>query len=150
MKKVIAIYLITAFIFNFIWEMGQVAFYKPHFDGVLDLIIVHLRATIGDAIIFLFIYALASLILRDTRWILKNKTESLYLALTLGFIFAVAIEKFALITGRWGYSELMPIIPLVGVGLSPVLQLTILAPVVSLITRKLFEINTIKKKGGGL
>ncbi|EKE19093.1 MAG: hypothetical protein ACD_9C00141G0006, partial [uncultured bacterium] len=89
MKKVITIYLIVAFIFNFIWEMSQVALYKPHFDGVLDLILVHIRATIGDVIIFLIIYALVSLVLRDTRWILKNKTESLYLALTLGFIFAL-------------------------------------------------------------
>lgn len=139
MKKVLAIYLIAAFIFNFIWEMSQVALYKPHFDGVLDLILVHIRATIGDVIILLIIYALLSLVLRDTRWILKNKTMPLVLASFFGFILAVAIEKYALATGRWVYSELMPIIPFVGVGLSPVLQLTILAPFISFVTRKLFS-----------
>ncbi|HBI33774.1 MAG TPA: hypothetical protein DEA43_03110 [Candidatus Moranbacteria bacterium] len=138
MKKVIAIYLIVAFVFNFIWEMSQVALYKLHFNGVLDLILVHLRATIGDVIILLVIYALISLILKDTRWILKNKILPLVLTSILGFIFAVVIEKYALLTWRWGYSELMPIVPFVGVGLSPVLQLTILAPLVSFVTRKLF------------
>lgn len=142
MKKVIAIYLIVAFIFNFIWEMSQVALYKPHFDGVLDLILVHIRATFGDVIIFLIIYALISLVSRDTRWILKNKTNPLMLASFFGFILAVAIEKYAIATGRWGYSELMPIIPFIGVGLSPVLQLTILTPLVSFVTRKLFSKNS--------
>lgn len=150
MKKVIAIYLIIAFILNFIWEMSQVALYKPHFDGVFDLVLVHVRATIGDIIIFLIIYAIVALALRETRWVLGNKILPLILASIFGFIFAIAIEKYALITGKWGYGELMPIIPFVEVGLTPVLQLTILVPLVSFITRKLFVVNVIEKKGGGL
>lgn len=137
MKKVITIYSIVAFIFNFIWEVSQVSLYKPHFNGTFDLIFIHLRATIGDVIVFLIIYVLMFLISRDVRWILRDDNSSLATVLFLGFIFAISIEKYALLIGRWEYSELMPIIPFIEVGLSPVLQLTILAPLVLLITRKL-------------
>ncbi len=146
MKKIFIIYLIGVFIFNFIWEMSQVIFYKPHFSGTLDLILVHLRATVGDAILSLIIYALMSLIVRDTRWILKSTVWSFILISFFGFIFAVAIEKYALLTGRWEYSELMFIVPIIKVGLSPVLQLTILTPLVTFITRKIILEHSIEKK----
>ena len=48
----------------------------------------------------------------------------------LGAVTAVAVERIALATGRWTYNPLMPIVPLLQVGLWPVLQMTLL-PVLS-------------------
>lgn len=39
------------------------------------------------------------------------------------FLFAACLEWFALATGRWEYGALMPRIPILGIGLTPTLQL---------------------------
>src|SRR3989338_8107847 len=41
-------------------------------------------------------------------------------------IFAILLEKWALGTGRWVYTDAMPIIPFLRVGLTPVIQLGLL------------------------
>jgi hypothetical protein len=52
--------------------------------------------------------------------------QRLWLVLTLATLFAIGLEIFALQTGRWGYEDMMPIIPILNVGLSPTVQLGLL------------------------
>jgi len=54
---------------------------------------------------------------------LKNKS---WLILFIGILISVLIELFAIKTDRWRYDELMPIIPLLNIGLTPTLQLGLL------------------------
>jgi hypothetical protein len=49
-------------------------------------------------------------------------------AALLGGACAVAYEWKALASGWWSYSNRMPVVPLLGVGLWPLLQLTLLVP----------------------
>ena len=44
----------------------------------------------------------------------------------LCFGFSTAIEWHALATDRWGYQATMPIVPMLGTGLSPTVQLALL------------------------
>jgi hypothetical protein len=48
------------------------------------------------------------------------------------FIFAVVVEIQALATGRWAYAPAMPVLPILGVGVSPLLQL----PLTSFLTQR--------------
>jgi hypothetical protein len=48
----------------------------------------------------------------------------------LGAVSAVALDRVALADGRWTYNALMPLVPIVDVGLWPVAQMTIL-PVIT-------------------
>ena len=41
---------------------------------------------------------------------------------------AVAFEAWAIATDRWTYNERMVVVPIIGVGLWPVLQMTVLPP----------------------
>lgn len=113
---------------NFIWEISQAGLYEPHFQGFFSFISVHLRATFGDVAILLFIYLIISLVFGDWKWIKREKAISYVIVFLIGFILAIIIEKYALLTGRWAYNESMPIIPYFNVGLTPVLQLAIIAP----------------------
>ncbi|HBI17094.1 MAG: hypothetical protein UR60_C0021G0014 [Candidatus Moranbacteria bacterium GW2011_GWF2_34_56] len=134
-KKFLLVYIGFAFILNFIWEVSQAGLYTPHFEGISGLFCVHLKATLGDVIILLVIYIIMSLILRDLKWInQKNKTLLISSAI-LGFVFAVTIEKYALLNNRWAYNELMPLIPYLDVGLSPIMQLLIIVPATIYFTR---------------
>lgn len=49
---------------------------------------------------------------------------------TVGVVIAVLIERHALATGRWAYTDWMPVLPVLDVGLVPVLQMLIVPAVV--------------------
>ena len=53
-----------------------------------------------------------------------------------GAISALAVEAFALRTGRWTYNDLMPILPIAGVGIWPVLQMSLLPPLALYLTAR--------------
>jgi len=120
---------IFAFILNFIWEISQAFLYDPHYAGISGLIIVHLRASLGDILMIFIILFLDSVILGR---IFHNKFNAgRFLAIALiGLILAILVEKYALTTGRWSYNSLMPIIPWLNVGLAPILQM-VLTPTIT-------------------
>ncbi len=116
MKKVIFIFFI-AFILNLIWENLHSVLYVNYKGGEITQFIL-LRATLSDAIYIVFM--VFPFIVFPT---LKNKD---WLVVILGFIISISIEYYALSTGRWAYNSMMPIIPFLGVGLTPTIQLGIL------------------------
>ncbi|MDA1335222.1 MAG: hypothetical protein O2794_04440 [bacterium] len=54
----------------------------------------------------------------------------LWLVLLGLFIFAVGLEVFALITSRWQYKSSMPVLPILKVGLTPIVQLPLIGYIV--------------------
>ena len=99
--------------------------YVPHFVGISGLIKVHIRASLGDLLIVSLILLIDAIIL--TRIFPKENSKKRFVAIAItGFILAVIIEKYALAIGRWSYNPLMPIIPILNVGLIPILQMIIL------------------------
>ena len=124
MKKILIISIIT-FILNFFWEISQAFLYASHFVGISGLIKVHIRASLGDLLIVFLILLIDAII--STRIFPKENSKKRFVAIAItGFILAVIIEKYALAIGRWSYNPLMPIIPILNVGLIPILQMIIL------------------------
>ncbi len=116
MKKVLVLFGI-AFVLNAIWENLHSLLYDNYMGGSITECIL-LRATLADAVMitvvaspFLYFHRL-----QKYRWIV----------IPIWLAFAVAIELYALSTGRWVYNEYMPIIPLLGIGLTPTVQLALL------------------------
>lgn len=113
---------VVAYILNLIWENFQ----KPLFVGfesVLKSGITCYGAALGDALMVVGIYFVVALIRRKFYWFsIRTRDETLLLIL-FGFITAVLFEKFAIVTNRWEYTSLMQLIPLLNVGLVPVLQM---------------------------
>ncbi len=85
-------------------------------------------ATLGDAAITLGIYGLGAIATRRLRWGLEGGWNVYLTAALLGGACAAAIEWRALAFGRWSYSDRMPVVPVLNVGLWPFLQLTLLVP----------------------
>ena len=106
---------ILAFFFNFLWEHLHAPLYLNYKGGYLtEMILLH--ATFVDALI---ITGLAALFLRYP--FLRQRRS---LVILFGFCIAVIIEWWALGTGRWAYTQSMPLIPLLHVGFSPAVQLS--------------------------
>lgn len=128
-KKLFKRYILTvflfAFLFNTAWEILQIPLYKEVVYS-LNHILFCVLASVADAIMVLLFYFGFSLIYKNPLWIRKiNPTKILFLIIA-GGIGAVLAERRHLSIGTWSYAASMPIIPVVNVGLSPILQFMIL------------------------
>ena len=85
-----------------------------------------LYATFWDSAMVLGIYFVIAAGKRDIFWLRKLGAAEIAAVIILGLAISIFIEIRALAENRWGYSALMPIIPLLEVGLSPILQMMIL------------------------
>ena len=145
-KKMYNRFVITiihlAFFFNVSWEILQMPLFK---GGVYDWqhIMFCGLASIADVIMVLIIYFGFALIYKNAFWVKNLNTKSIILLLLIGGIGAVLAEVWQLSIGTWSYTSDMPLIPVVNVGLSPVLQFMIL-PI--LIYRLSFKM-VVKKNG---
>jgi hypothetical protein len=117
MKKIFPVFIL-AFILNLVWENLHSYLYL-HYQGGEITQLALLRASLFDAlfIALLWIFFVFFLKVKKAEW----------LALIAGIIAAVFIEIFALKTDRWAYSELMPIVPFLNVGMTPIAQLGLLS-----------------------
>lgn len=66
----------------------------------------------------------------------------------LGLGATIILELQSIGTGRWVYGDSMPRLPLLGVGLLPVLQWTLLPPASVVAVRRL--VGTVAARGGTL
>lgn len=118
------------FLLHYPWEFLQVPLYEQmpdllHWDGV----IICTRATLGDVIISLAAYWTVAAIWHDRRWIKRQGTATIIAFMAMGIMVTVAMEWHATaIANRWQYGDVMPTVPLLGTGLSPLLQWIFLPP----------------------
>ncbi len=119
----------TAFGLNWLWEMAQMPAYAEmaaHSWG--EIVLTCTVATVGDGVITLAIYGVGALATRRLRWGLEGGWNVYATAALLGGAWAAAIKWRALAFGRWSYTDRMPIVPVLDIGLWPLLQLTVLVP----------------------
>jgi hypothetical protein len=83
-------------------------------------------ASLADVIMVLLIYFGFALIYKNALWVKDLNTKRIILLILTGGAGAVLAEVWQLSIGTWSYTSAMPLIPVVNVGLSPVLQFMIL------------------------
>ncbi len=121
--------LIVSFLLNWIWEMTQMpAFKEMAARSWGETAALCTRATIADVVITLWIYCIGALATRNLGWGLQAPWHVYATVALLGAMHAFWIERAATASGRWIYSEIMPVIPFLRVGLWPLLQLAVLTP----------------------
>ncbi len=116
MKKVFLVFLLS-FVLNLIWENLHSFLYTGYMGGTITEFILF-RASVVDAVIITFLSM-------PFIFVPSLKRKSL-LIIFVGILIAICIELYALNTGRWAYNEYMPMIPILGVGLTPTIQLGLL------------------------
>ncbi len=115
MPKKITLVFISAFLLDWLWEIAHSVLYLSYQGGPITHLILF-RAAAADAAM------IAVLVLAAGKFV-KNK--SLFVA-AAGLVLAVAIETWALKTGRWTYGPAMPVIPILRTGLTPTIQLALI------------------------
>lgn len=116
MKKVLTIFSF-AFVLNFLWENLHSYLYTSYKGGEITQFILA-RASLFDAL-------LITLIVLPFFYVSFLKRR-LWFIVIVGVIVAIFNEWYGLGTGRWVYNSLMPIVPIINIGLTPMLQLGLL------------------------
>lgn len=117
MKKILFIFF-SSLVLDTIWQNLHVFLFANYKGGEITEFIL-LRAVLFDVVTIL-IFTIPFLLYPE----LKKRA---WLLVPIGIAFSVVIEWWGLGTGRWAYNSLMPIIPILHVGLAPTLQLGLIA-----------------------
>ena len=127
-----------SFLGHFVWEFIQV----PTYTGMTEMahweaIRLCLSATFGDVGFALTAFWIASAAARSRDWILRPTRVPAAIFVAVGIILTIGFEYYSTnISLRWTYSELMPLVPPFGTGLSPLLQWLVIPPLVVWLTRR--------------
>ena len=128
--------VVFSLLLNFPWEILQGPLYAgmtkaAHWHASL----ICARATLGDTVVTTAAYWVMALI-SGRNWIASPTRPQAIAFVAVNIATSVAMEKLAIATGRWAYGTEMPIVPLIDVGLSPVAQAAILAPLTAWFVRR--------------
>ncbi len=129
--KFVLLISVLSFILHFGWEWFQCGLFFTH-RATQATPSAMVMATLGDVLITFFILGGAFFIKSLSRSFLSEfpyLKMLLYLEL-IAFTLAIGVEKCALATNRWAYTDINPIIPLLEVSALPVLQMMFLTPVI--------------------
>lgn len=139
-----------SFLLHFVWEFVQV----PTYAGMAEMshweaTKLCMSATFGDVGFALTAFWLASLAGRGRDWILLRMRLPLAIFIAVGIVLTIGFEYYyTTITLRWTYSELMPLVPPFGTGLSPLVQWIVIPPAVIWLTRRhLLGVQVIAEAG---
>lgn len=132
MKKILSIFLLS-FILNLVWENLHSFLYVGYKGGEVTEFIL-MRASFSDAVLItlLSLPFVLNASFRKRGWLI----------VPLGVLVSIVIELYALDAGRWAYNEYMPLIPILGVGLTPTIQLGLLGYLSYLFVVKNKYLNT--------
>ena len=113
-----------AFLLNFVWEFGQVPFYRDlPSQGHWASIKLCGRATLGDAVIAVVAFWVVAALVASRWWITAPTMSQVACFVGVGLAISTALEWMAIhVQARWAYGTSMPMVPVLRVGLAPVLQ----------------------------
>jgi hypothetical protein len=111
----------AAYVLNAVWEW----LHYPLYVCVWSRVPCALVSALTDTAIILGIWAAIALFLKDWSWTRELHSRYLTAAVVAALLVGWGVELFALYRGAWSYAPAMPIVPFLGVGLSPLLQLPI-------------------------
>ena len=133
MIRRLALIAVLAFGLHHIWESYHVVLYGGYEN--LTSLPITFWATIGDVVYTLGAYFFVALIKRDSNWLIRMTKLDFTTVAFIGFAISLYVEYKALAQEHWFYLDTMPILPGFHVGLSPVLQMTIMLPLTFFLTR---------------
>ncbi|HXK39633.1 MAG TPA: hypothetical protein VJ837_02265 [Candidatus Paceibacterota bacterium] len=126
MRTILALSFIVL-IMHGLWEQAHSVLYTGYeaMEGALP---VWMLATLGDLFYTLIIIGIISLAKGGSAWVGAASWRDCLAAAVLGALVALMVEYKGLYLGRWEYLPSMPVLPLLSIGLSPLLQMTLLTP----------------------
>jgi hypothetical protein len=112
---------------NLIWELGHMDYYTGLPDSFIGKVLACTLATTADALYITLLYLAGRIIVGQRNWTSCLNARRAAAVFGAGVITAVLVELLALKYGFWGYTALMPTLPVFPAGLWPTLQLPLIS-----------------------
>ena len=126
-----------SFLLNFVWEVLQTPFFVDISTEITTIIWYRFHCTLGDVMISLGSFWLVALISKTRTWFLNPTKKKLLLFVAFGVSYTIFSEiKNVSLNKLWAYSDFMPVIPYIDVGIVPLIQWIILPPLLIFIVRR--------------
>ncbi|MGH9838467.1 MAG: hypothetical protein ACREEM_06765 [Blastocatellia bacterium] len=126
----LAAIFVVAVGFNYPWELAHAPLYVG-MDSFSNTWRVCLLAALGDGLLVLLIFAVGWMALRRRDWFARPGVRGYLLMLAVGLVIGIGVELFAIYAlKRWEYTARMPLVPWLGVGLTPIAQMVVLPPLI--------------------
>jgi hypothetical protein len=126
-----------SFLLNFVWEVLQTPFFVDISTEVNTIIWYRFHCTLGDVMISLGSFWLVALISKTRTWLLNPTKARLFLFVAFGVSYTILSEiKNVSLYKLWAYSDFMPVIPYIDVGIVPLIQWIIIPPLLVIIVRR--------------
>ena len=126
-----AVLVLITFFLHLAWERVHIRLYTQY-DGLKGSaswrMPVPVWAALGDVLYTLFAVMLVAFFKGDILWFQTATAVDYFLLAGIGFCTALFVEYKAFYFKRWEYTSAMPIIPGLRVGLSSVVQKSLLFP----------------------
>lgn len=120
----------VAILVNYPWELAQ----SPLYMGMESINAVWWHcfvASLGDGLLVLLIFAVGWLALGKQNWYWRPRLRGYLLMFVVGLAIGVGVEWLAVHTAdQWAYTARMPLVPWLGIGIAPVMQLLVLPPLI--------------------
>lgn len=126
--KLLVAFFGSSFVMHLVWENAQMPLYKAEDVSPWESFQMCLFATVtGDMLFMLTLYLTVALIHQELSWVedlaAYSHPATWIAPVMVGALLAVSFELWAIYAvRRWEYSS-MPLLPLVRVGVTPVLQM---------------------------
>ena len=126
------------FLLNYPWEMLQAPFFAGmtdmrHWDAVRECS----WATLGDAGLLVGAFWVGAAVQRSRGWMARPRPSALAAFLATGLLATAVVEWLATeVWYRWEYGPRMLTLPVLGTGLAPLLQWSVLPPLLIWLVRR--------------
>jgi hypothetical protein len=121
---------VVSVVLNYFWEIGQ-AFLFVGMDRWENIGWHCLVASLGDGLMVWTIHAAGWLFFRRSDWFIAAQWKGYGVMLASGLLLALAVEWLAVhVLQRWTYTSDMPLLPGANIGITPLLQMLLLPPLV--------------------
>ena len=151
MFKFLVYLFFLSFLLNFVWEITQMPLYNEMGMGIhsdyLEFLRIHWEVSLKDALMVVVVYLVIGFLIRNClptgdvpkgqQWVKSFNRGWVMLWVALPIWQAIVEYHAVYLTHRWAYAESMPL--LLGIGLSPILQMLILPSLAILLSRHTFS-----------
>ncbi|MGD9806809.1 MAG: hypothetical protein AB7U78_25805 [Hyphomicrobiaceae bacterium] len=130
-------YFAVALMANLSWEILQLPLYTIWTKGTMrEITFAVIHCTLGDVLIALAALTLALIVVGTREWPNSEYSAVLMGTVLIGVGYTIFSEWLNIvIRASWAYSPLMPVVPIINTGLSPLLQ-WIVIPIAALTAAK--------------
>lgn len=141
--KAVWVYFGASFLLHLAWELLQSPLFANHGSGWESFKSCVFATATGDMLFTLVIYLSIAAAFADLRWVSAQGWFShpapWTLSAIVGILLGLAFELWAVhVDKRWTYGG-MPIIPVLGVGVTPILQMMLVPACTLLISCRYFK-----------